>query len=248
MTCVCGYAAELHDALGKCPLCACGELPGTHEPHDDGRACSCACGVGAGMHAPPGTQCEPCDQGWPHACVWARWEGMPCPGRRSKTTGNWLMLRQGSFRTPDPEPERVDWYGMSVAPAASAEIEELGRQLALADAVRPPQVAARPPAGPGEVPGGTRKAAAVKLGRAARAAGWLVEPLYWRAADGTEGCMLRLAREPGLRMVALWKRKAGNVGALTGWSVDVAYGWRVGSEAFPTKLGHADVERLLGTC
>lgn len=158
------------------------------------------------------------------------------------------MLRQSSFRTPDPEPERVEWCGMRVVPAPKAEIEELDRQLALADAVRPPQVAARSPMGPGEIAGAGAKKQATKVGRMALAAGWLVEALYWRAGDGTEGCALRLAGPDGVRAVATWARKPGHVGELVGWSAGGAYAWRPGSPAFPARVALAQLDDMLGTC
>ncbi len=82
------------------------------------------------------------------------------------------------------------------------------------------------------------------LGRAATAAGWRVNAVYWRAADGAEGCAVQLAKGP-LRAAATWKRKAGHPNPKTGWSTDVAYAWRVDVERFPTKLTHTDLERLI---
>jgi hypothetical protein len=231
MRCACGYLREHHDALGKCPLCRCGEPPAAHKPYGKDRACSCACGSPAGAH----------DLGR------ALWEGKPCPGRRG-SGGAWLLLRQGTYREPDPAPPMREWHGM-LRPMSEAEIDAATAPgIELDDAVRPPQVVARSPMGPGEIAGAGGKKQATKLGRVAIAAGWVVEALYWRGGDGTEGCALRFARDPGLRMVALWKRKPGSVGERVGWAADGAYGWRIGSGAFPAKIGHADVERLLGTC
>lgn len=230
MRCACGYLREHHDALGKCPLCRCGEPPSAHEPYGKDRACSCACGSPAEAH----------DLGK------ALWEGQPCPGRRG-SSGAWLMLRQGTFREPEPAPPVREWHGM-MRPFTAAEIDAATAPgIDAADAVRPPQVVARAPQGPAEIAGAGGRKQATKLGRLAVAAGWRVEPAYWRGGDGTEGCALRLAGPDGLRAVVLWQRKPGGVGTLVGWAAGGAYAWRPGSGTFPERIGHADVEKLLGT-
>jgi hypothetical protein len=172
-----------------------------------------------------------------------------CPGKVSKTTGEPMNLRRGAFTEPPPLAPVREWLGMRV-PMTEAELAaRVAAAVPGTEIVerRPPQVPARPPRGPEEVAGGTRKAAAVKLGKLARAAGWRVRPMYWRAGDGTEGCALQLAGPDNMRAVALWERPAGHVGELTGWGAKLAYAWRPGSGTFPVKVAHADIEKLLGT-
>lgn len=199
----CGYDRIDHDAAGKCPLCACGEMPAAH-------------GV-VPLLAPT------------------------CPGgRRSKTTDAPLLLRQGTFRPPEPEVPRRDWFGLLV-PVIETKVE------IDPDEVRPhfpPRVPARPPYGPHEVAGAGGGKQGSKLGRRAVALGWQVEALYWQAHDGTEGCAVRLAKPP-LRAVAMWSRPAELAGQKTGWKADGAYAWRTDVARFPTKVTHTDLERLI---
>lgn len=109
--------------------------------------------------------------------------------------------------------------------------------------VAPPEVSARPPAGPGEFASYGGKQAA-GLGRKAAGSGWDVRALYWRAGTGVEGCAVRLARGP-LRAVATWKRAAGRLGEKSGWAADVAYAWRIDVERFPTEVTHTQLEGLI---
>lgn len=240
MTCAtCGYAEALHEG-GKCPLCACGDPLDAHEQVGDERRCACGCEVASAMHIPAGRTCSLCDEAVPHACVWARWLGMPCPGRRSKgetTAGTWLVVRQGKYKAPaEPEPRRM-WFGLSVPDLTPAPVED---EPAVSG---PPQVPARPPCGPGEFAGYQGKQA-VGLGKKALSRGWNVAAWYWRAFDGAEGCAVALSLGP-LRAVATWKRKAGNQGSKSGWGADVAYAWRIDVEAFPAAIGHTVLERLI---
>lgn len=155
--------------------------------------------------------------------------------------------RRGSWRpAPEPVPD-VGWREIMSLEAAARRVEsDAGRAAYEPPAPTPPQVPARRPAGPGEIAGaGTRKQA-TKLGRVAIDAGWIVEAVYWRAYDGTEGCALRLAGPGGVRAVATWARKPGNLGALTGWSADIAYAWRPGD--MPAKVNHSQLDELLETC
>jgi hypothetical protein len=158
-----------------------------------------------------------------------------CPGTKT-----------GKFREPVTEP-RKQWFGLSV-PLSPAELAEL---KTLADAAGsasvqsgPPQVAARPPQGPGELAGGDGTKQGTKLGRHAVSLGWSVKALYWRAFDGTEGCGVWLSKAE-MRAVATWKRPAGNVGKLTGWGSDFAYAWRADVEHFPTRMNLTDLEGLI---
>jgi hypothetical protein len=239
MTCAtCGYPQATHEA-GKCPVCACGAVPAAHELVAGERLCDCDCEVPAFMHLPANRRCALCDDAVPHACIWARWLGHPCPGRRSTgetTAGKWLVVRQGKFK-PQPEPERRRmWFGLSVPDLRPAEVVE--------DVVTgPPQVVARSPLAPGEFAGYQGKQA-VGLGRKAIERGWDVAPWYWRAHDGSEGCAVALSRGP-LRAVATWKRKAGSQGKGSGWGADVAYAWRTDANAFPTQIGHTQLEGLI---
>jgi hypothetical protein len=220
----CGYDRAEHDAAGKCPLCACGELPAAHEPAADGKlGCACACGSPPLLHDGR-----------------ALYQGIPCPGRRSKTSGAWLLLRQGTFRPAEPEVARRDRFGLLVPVIERdepAEVDEVRPHL-------PPRVPARPPQGPHEIAGAGGGKQGSKLGRAAVALGWRVEARYWMAADGSEGCAVLLAKLP-LRAVALWSRKAEAAGTKTGWKAEGAYAWRTDVARFPTKVTHTDLERLI---
>ncbi len=118
---------------------------------------------------------------------------------------------------------------------------ELARAPYVPDVVLPPQVRARPPYGRGEVACYQGKQAA-GLGRAAAARGWSVGARYWRAHDGAEGCAVSL-RRTDLAAVATWSRKAGNIGALSGWSADVAYGWRIGT--MPARINHTNLVEMI---
>lgn len=102
--------------------------------------------------------------------------------------------------------------------------------------VLPPLTPARAPVGPAELAAGQGRQA-LGLGRKAARAGWQVQASYWEAADGVEGCAVRLARGQ-LRAVATWLRQPGET-----WSADVAYAWRAG--AMPTKVGHMRLLELL---
>lgn len=149
--------------------------------------------------------------------------------------------RRGSFKVP-PAPDCTLWRDIITRDVrARFQAIEDARKPYVPEVVPPPQVPARAPHGPGELAGyGGRQA--VGLGRSAVAAGWSASAHYWRAADGTEGCAVRLARDD-LRAVATWTRAAGKIGAASGWKADVGYGWRVGT--LPAKLNHTDLERVI---
>ena len=197
----CGYFRDAHDALGKCPLCACGEVPALHG-------------------------------GIP-------WIVPACPGgRRSKTNGLNLLLRQATFREPEIEVARRDWFGLSI-PVVETKAEQV-----VDEHVGPPRVPARPPQGPREIAGAGGGKQASKLGRAAGGLGWRVSALYWQGYDGSEGSGVWLAKGE-LRAVALWARSADDAGKLIGWKADVAYAWRTDVARFPTKVTHTDLERLI---
>lgn len=236
----CGYFEDVHEGE-KCPVCACGDAPAQHEQLGDELRCACGCEVVSAMHMPIEISCPLCDEELPHACVWARWLGHPCPGRRSSSevnAGKWLVLRQGKYKSPaTPEPRR-EWFGLLV-PVLESEVE----QVVAEPVTGPPQVPARPPIEPTEF-AGTQGRQARGLGRKALAAGWDVSPWYWRAFDGAEGCAVRLARGP-LRAVATWKRAPGHLGEKSGWAADVAYGWRTDVSGFPTKLTVTQLEGLI---
>lgn len=153
--------------------------------------------------------------------------------------------RTAKFRPPPP-----------IDPALYPEIlrrEALARQRAIEDArkpyepevIPPPLVPARAPRDASEYATSNRGISAAKLGRRATALGWRVEAIYWKAWDGSEGCALRLTKEP-MRAVALWSRPAEQAGNLTGWKAEYAYGWRSDiTDRFPTKLTLTDLERLI---
>lgn len=155
----------------------------------------------------------------------------PCPAKDTQ-------LRHGKFRQEE-QVERRDWFGLLVPVIESDEPQEVEYEP-----VGPPQVAARPPYGPGEFAGAAGNKQAAKLGWLAAGLGWSVEALYWRAADGSEGCAVRLARG-ALRAAATWKRRPGLVGTAAGWAVDVAYAWRTDVARFPSKITHTELEGLI---
>lgn len=157
-----------------------------------------------------------------------------CPGKDTQ-------LRHGTFREAPP-PEELTYVEILARDAARwrAEAEEAARPY---EPPPPPLVPARPPCGPHEF-AGYQGRQAVGLGRKAVAAGWEVEARYWRAADRSEGCAVRLRKGP-LRAVATWKRKADNRNPKSGWATDDAYAWRIDVQRFPTKLSHTDLEGLI---
>lgn len=149
--------------------------------------------------------------------------------------------RRGKFRDAPPDGPG-DWREIMrrdyLARVAKYEAE---RAAYAPIVVPPPQVPARPPAGPGEF-AGYQGRQAVGLGRKAAAAGWAVEARYWRAHDGTEGCAVRMARDD-LYAVATWSRKPGKQGSRSGWEADIAYGVRRGDA--PVKLTHTQLEGVV---
>lgn len=151
--------------------------------------------------------------------------------------------KAAKYREPVPELTKL-WCGL-VVPISPAELKQIAAAVDEADPVAalPPQVPARPPTSAGEFAGYQGKQA-MGLGRKAIDLGWRVVPLYWRAGDGTEGCGAWLSRDD-LRAFATWKRKPGNLGAKSGWGADIAYAWRVGAKAVPSKITHTQLEGII---
>lgn len=108
----------------------------------------------------------------------------------------------------------------------------------------PPRIPARGPRRAEEYATSNRGLSATKLGRLAAERGWDVEPWYWMAADGTEGCAVRF-RKGDFRAVATWKRPPGAAGTLTGWGTDVAYAWVEGVARAPSQVTHTVLEGIL---
>lgn len=102
-----------------------------------------------------------------------------------------------------------------------------------------PLVTARPPYGPDEIAGGTGQA--LFIGRKARAAGFDVEPVYYRGGDGTHYCALRLRRGRG-RAVATWKREA----AGKSWATDAVYAWADGEPDSLRKINVTTLSEMIG--
>jgi hypothetical protein len=150
--------------------------------------------------------------------------------------------RRGTFRVPPPV-DRSTWQEIVKRDVAArfAAIEAARAPYVPPPPPRPPQVPARAPHGLGEV-AGYQGRQAVGLGRAAIAAGWRVAAYYARGADGEEMSAVKLARGD-LQAVAVWRRAAGNIGKRSGWSADVAFGWRIGT--MPARINHTDLERLI---
>lgn len=169
-------------------------------------------------------------------------DGPRCAGCGYVHTGN-CPNQRGRFRAPEPI-DTSDYRVIMARDAARrrAETEEARKPYA-PEVTPPPQVLARPVAGPGEI-AGYQGRQAVGLGRRAVAAGWQVAAYYARSHDGGEMCAVKLAKPP-LRAVATWTRKPGQVGKLSGWSADVAYAWREDVERVPMKINHTDLERIM---
>jgi hypothetical protein len=153
--------------------------------------------------------------------------------------------RRGTFKVPPPVDRTLWRERMALDAAAAREAIEEARKPYEPEVVPPPIVPARPPRGPHEYASSNRGMSAVKLGRHALAAGWVVEPAYWMAHDHSEGCALRLAKGT-MRAVALWSRTAANAGGAAGWKAEYAYAWRSDwTDRFPVKLNITDLERFL---
>jgi hypothetical protein len=153
--------------------------------------------------------------------------------------------RRGTFKVPAPV-ELINWREVMrrEAEARSRAIEE-ARKPYEPVVIPPPLVPARPPCGPHEYAVSNRGMSAVKLGRHAIAAGWVVEPAYWMAHDRNEGCALRLGKGAA-RAVALWSRTAANAGSVAGWKAEYAYAWRTDwLDRLPVKLNITELERFL---
>lgn len=242
MTCAtCGYARTLHTGTDlRCPVCACGLVPDRHSWVGEELRCACGCDVHPGMHAASTADCWLCNARMPHACVYATWAGMPCPGRRGETSGKWLLLRQGTFTEDRSVPETALWREVLARDAATRHADADAAKIAWEPAVTPPpRIAARPPQSEAEVAAGQGRQ--VKgLGRKALSLGWSVEAWYWKAADGTECSAVRLARDEH-RAVATWIRRPEE----KGWSSDVAYRWYVGSGRPPSKVSITQLQKDL---
>ena len=152
--------------------------------------------------------------------------------------------RTAKFK-PRPPVDPALWHDIMRrdARARSAAIEAAHRPYEPV-VVPPPVIPARAPLGPAEYAVSNRGMSAAKLGRHAIAAGWSVQPWYWREHDGREGCAVRLARS-ALRAVALWSRPAGSAGTTSGWKAEYAYAWRTDAEGVPVKINITDLERFL---
>jgi hypothetical protein len=208
----CGYPESMHPE-GRCPLCACGETPEAHKPvvtksGTPARGCACGCDVAPAMHAAAGTVCWFCTERLPHACRYATWAGSLCPGRRGETSGEWLVVRQATFKPPPP-PETALWQErLARDTAARHAASDAAKAAHVPEPVLRPLIPARPPLVAAEVAAGQGRQAK-GLGKKAIAAGWQVSAWYWQAGDGTEGSAVRLSRGP-LRAVATWERKPGS--------------------------------------
>lgn len=148
------------------------------------------------------------------------------------------------FKPPAPRDARTWDQILADDARRRREAVALAAAVRLPDAVRAPQVPARPPGAAGEFASWQGKQAA-GLGRRAAEAGWDAEARYWRAGDGSEGCAVRL-RRADVRAVATWRRRAGQLGAESGWKADVAYLWREPSDGrFPTNVTHMELQEFI---
>lgn len=159
-----------------------------------------------------------------------------CPAETADKNG-----RRGTLKASPPDDPAL-WPEIIRRDSLARKAKtDAARAVYVPEIVLPPQVAARPPRGPGEIAGYQGKQA-VGLGRVAVVAGWDVGAWYWRAYDGVEGCAVRLSLKD-LRGVATWKRAAGKLGSKSGWSGEDAYGWKLGT--MPIKLKHTELERIV---
>lgn len=223
----CGYFDDMHDVVSRqCPLCQCGETPAAHGVE---KLCPALCVVCAGGKQPLGE---------PH-------EHRPY---RIGSTGEPLSLRRGSYEEAIDEPMPIEERVARIVSCIADNLPPVMMAAQLAEPeelipYRPPMVPARPPYGAQEIAGYARKQA-VGLGIRAVAGGWHPNPLYWRSADGIEGCGVWLQRDD-LRALATWKRPSAKAGTKSGWATDIAYAWRIGSGQFPTKMTHTELDELL---
>lgn len=167
---------------------------------------------------------------------------------RLGATGEPLGLRRGRYDQAHDGPMPIEERVARIISCVTADLPPVAQaeQLADVDDYSPraaPMVWARPPASAVEIAGYAGKQA-VGLGRKGHAEGWTPTALYWRAADGEEGCGVWLLRDD-LRALATWKRPSAKAGTKSGWATDLAYAWRVGSGTFPYKITHTALEGLL---
>lgn len=104
--CACGYFRDVHDASGRCPLCACGKLPAEH----------------LAVAITPSPRVTHANEGEP--ITWDGKQWLVCPGKPRTATGALPTLRRGEFKLPAPPEHRRDWFGLSVPviePAVAAE-------------------------------------------------------------------------------------------------------------------------------
>lgn len=160
---------------------------------------------------------------------WHEGPTLKCPGQ------------PGKWRDPPPV-DRSTWREIIARDSAARQaVIDVARRPYVPVVVPPPQVPARPAAGPSEM-ARYQGRQALGVGRRAAAAGWTVAAYYARSHDGTELSAVKMYRG-ALRAVATWTRPAGNIGKLSGWRADVAYGWINGS--MPQKVNHTDLEGYL---
>ncbi len=149
--------------------------------------------------------------------------------------------QSGKFREAAPDDPALWPEIIRRDTRARFAVMEAARVVYVPEVVAPPQVPARAPYGPGEL-ASYQGRQAVGLGRAAAARGWAVSAHYWRSANGTEGCAVKIWRRD-LRAVATWKRPPGQLGKASGWAGDVAYAWRAGG--MPKQVKHTDLVEMI---
>ncbi|HYD28910.1 hypothetical protein [Brevundimonas sp.] len=251
----CGYGPEYHDQVGDCPLCACGKLPSEHGPATTPPSPLRLFTATGPATWPPSPVVWFADHGSAVSGRPVRTD-LVCPGRPRTESGALPTLRRGSYREPapaepfrpvprlplqpavEPDPLTVLRAAEAGLPAAAAHPEPavaafpLAVRVALAAEAVVPQVPARYTVSLDEI-----APAATRLGSKAAAAGWVVDPWYWVAADGTETSALVMHRDD-LRAFAAWARRPGAT-----WKSDAALGWRNGDR--PHKLGVTKLASLI---
>lgn len=206
--CVCGYFRDVHDASGKCPLCACGKLASEHGQVTNPPSPLRSFGATGPVTDPPSPL-----RVFEYIGVALRGTirlQHICPGKPRTATGAMPQLRRGTFRDPPPPPryERRPGWGDVLFPVAEPVDLETDRPQ--------PRVPARYTTSLDEI-----APAAMRVGKAAAAVGWAVDPWYAVDHDGTEAGALIMRHDDGRRVLALWTRTPGatwrTAGAMLRW-------------------------------
>ncbi len=150
------------------------------EYHDGGHCPLCSCGRTPAGHDPYTAP----------PAVTREAEGgvkvhLVCPGRDTE-------MRRGMLREPPPTVTRP-WYGMTI-PVSGDEVRH----------DEPDRVPRRRAHLESEI-----APAALKLGRKAHAAGWVVDAYFRELHDGVQWSIIAFARDTGERAIGVWRKPVG---------------------------------------